>query len=515
MAKKKSGINNRVIAGVIGGGVILVVVIPVLILVFGVGFDTSPQAEGLEIPLSEQEQIDTNQQLIDQTNDLICGGGGTGDPELFQIASDGSVIFNPNQDPCIPQGETPSPEEEVSPEQINEMINEIEEMIIDPPIINQTTSEDPPLVQSCDIDPDNPLCQIISPSNSIQLISKVEKTDSQGITTVSEEIFEVPAFAFLVEDPTDRDFRTGFLNFQLFLKGIPNTMYVGTGKVDLFVGNQSIFTEPTIIEINGISDADGMVQIQFVSPTGTTSSALLFTFDDQFDKFVNEQITLIRLNLVDLSISDQTENFSLVDQDVFTMDVARDDIQLIIIDETGTTGRVYPTDSRILITSKANAIRGTQCLIYTGLSRQLPTGCSARNLSCPCFGSTIGIGTNNVVAGTTSPPSITGINLFDQNGQFLLSELGGSSGIVFDQLVTRNENYTLQILSPIISTDLSFGKPQQTQSFTCIAEGTPRHKINVVITGQTDRCGAGGCNYYYYIVTDGVNTRATTCNFPE
>lgn len=514
MARKKSGTNNRAIAGIIGGIVVLLVVVPVVLLVFGVGFDTSP-AEGFEIPVSDQEQIETNQQLIDQANDLLCGGGGTGDPDpLEQLASDGSVIFDPNQDPCIPLGETPSPEEEVSPEEIDEMLMEIEEMIIDPPIVNQTTSEDPPLEQSCDIDPDNPLCQIISPSNSLQIISKVEKTDSQGITTVSEEIFEVPALAFLVEDPTDRDFRTGFINFQLFLKGLPNTMYVGTGKVDLFVGNQSIFTEQTSIEINGISDADGMVQIQFVSPTGTLSDALLFTFDDEFDKFGNEQVTLMRLNLVDLSVSDETENFSLVDHDVFTLDIARDDIKLIIIDETGGTDRVYPTDSRIVITSKAKTIRGTQCLIYQSLVNQLGTGCSARNLSCPCFGTSIGIGTNNVVAGTTSPPSITGINLFDQFGQFLLSELGGSSGVVFDELVTRNENYTLEILSPIMSSDLSFGKAQETQSYTCVAEGTPRHKITRTVTGVTDRCGAGLCNYYYYIVTDGVTTRATTCNLP-
>jgi len=509
MAKKKSGINNRVIAG-IGVVVILAVAIPVVLLVFGIGFDTSP-VEMFEIPISDQEQIETNQQLIDQANDLLCGGGGTGDPDQIQILSDGTIL-DPNEIACIPQGETDSEGEEVSPEEIDEIIEEIEEMIVDPPIVNQTTSEDPPLEQSCDIDPDNPLCQIISPSNSLQLISKVEKTDSQGITTVFEEIFEVPALAFLVEDPTDRDFRTGFLNFQLFLKGIPDTMYVGTGNIDIFVGNQS--TKPTAIEINGISDTDGMVQVQFVSPTGTLSDALLFTFDDEFDKFGNEQITLMRLNLVDISVSDQTENFSLVDQDVFTLDIARDDIQLIIIDETGGTGRVYPTDSRIQIISKAKTIKGTQCLIYSSLVNQLGTGCSARNLSCPCKGSTIGIGTNNVVAGTTSPPSITGINLFDQFGQFLLSELGGSSGVVFDELVTRNENYTIEILSPIMSADLSFGKPQQTQSYTCVAEGTPRHKINVVRTGVTDRCGAGLCNYYYYIVTDGVTTRATTCNFP-
>ncbi len=517
MAKKKSGINNRGIGGVIGGGIVLLVVVPVVLLVFGVGFDTSP-VEMFEIPVSDQVQIQTNQQLIDQVNNLLCGGGGgTGDPNLIQISSDGTIILDPNQVACIPQGETASEGEEVSPAEIDKMINEIEGMIIDPPIVNETTSEDPPLEQSCDIDPDNPLCQIISPSNSIQLITNVEKTDSLGMTTVFEEIFQVPALAFLVEDPTDRDFRTGFLNFQLLLKGIPNTMYVGTGKVDLFVGNQSIFTEPTSIEINGLSDADGMVQIQFVSPTGTTSSALLFTFDDHIDKFVNEQITLIRLNLVDLSVSDQTENFSLVDQDVFTLDVARDDIQLIIIDETGATGRVFPTDSRILITTKAKAILGDYCLI----GQRLFTVGKIQGITTPqlyfsgrgCLdGRTSPL--NNVVAGTAPAPSVTGIILLDSDGQLLLTRAGGI-GVVFDELVTRNANYTIKTSSPDLTSNLSFGKPQQTQSFTCQAQGTPLHKITIAVTGNTGRCGEGGCNYYWYITPNGFSGGATTCNFPE
>jgi len=513
---KKNSVSPRIVGGIIGGGVVLVVVVPVVLLVFGVGFDTSP-VEQFEIPVTEKEQIQTNQQIIDQINNILCGGGGTGDPlaDQVELTPDGTVIFSPNHDPCIPQGETGSIEEEVSPAEIEEMIMEIEEMIIDPPIVNETTSEDPPIVQSCDIDPDNPLCQIISPSNSIQLISKVEKTDSQGMTTVSEEIFEIPAFEFLVEDPTDRDFRTGFLNFELFLKGIPNTMYVGTGKVDLFVGDQSIFTEPTRIEINAISDADGMVQLLFVSPTGATSSALLFTFDDQFDKFVNEQVTLVRLNLVDLSVSDQTENFSLVNQDVFTMDVARDDIKLIITDETGATGRVFPTDSRILITTKANTIKGTQCLIYQSLATGQTTGCGRVNTSCPCIGTDPP--TNqlfNVVAGTAPAPSVTGIILLDADGQLLLTKAGGT-GIVFDELVTRNANYTIKTSSPDLTSNLSFGKPQETQSFICVAEGSAIQKISYSVTGNTLRCGAGGCNYYYYIVTNGIRIGATTCNFPE
>ncbi len=311
MAKKTTG--KTILIAVVG--LTIVAITPLFLLFAGIevpvigkvyadaiGIVVQVDPEGFEIPVSEEEQIQTNQEIIDQINNLLCGGGGgAGNPDLIQVSSDGTIILDPNQDACIPLGETTSPEEELTPEEIEELIKKLQEMLIDPPIVNQTTSEDPPIEQLCDIEPDNPLCQIISPSNSIQLVTKVSKTDSVGMTTVSEEAFEILSLAFLVEEDTDRDFRTGFINYELFLKGLPNTNYDGTGKVDLFVGLQSIFTEPTIIQVNGMSDNEGMIQIVFVTPTGTTSNELLFTFDDQFDKFVNEQITSIRLNLVDLS----------------------------------------------------------------------------------------------------------------------------------------------------------------------------------------------------------------------
>ncbi len=509
MAKKQKA-SRAIVAGA-GIGVLLIVIIPVLFFVFGVGNaevlpqDTDP--DPFEIPI---DQIDTNDEIIDQIDDVICGGGGSEDT-IINVDLAGEVIFDPTDDPCIPLGETPSPDEEVTPDEITDMVDELNDMVIDPPIINQTTSEDPPIVQTCDQNPDSPLCEIISPSTSIQLISKVTKTDSDGMTTITEEAFEITSLAFLVEEDTDRDFRTGFLNFELFLKGLPNTNYDGTGKVDLFVGEQSIFTEPTIIRVDSISDNEGMVQILFVSPTGTTSNELLFTFDDQFNKFTNEQVTPIIFNLVDLSVSDQTDDFSLVDQDLFTMDIARDDIKLIITDETGGTGRVYPTDSKIVIRTTTNVIYGEYCYIYAQLDGQPAIG--STKLGSPCLEESNTIRGTTVIAGTAPAPSVTGIILLSADGQLLLTKAGGT-GLIFDELVTRNANYTLLISSPELTSNLIFGKSQETKSFTCIAEATPTFQIQWFTTGNVGNCGRGGCNYYILQSPSGISIGETTCNLP-
>jgi len=502
---RKNSISPRIVGGIIGGGVVLVVVVPVVFFVLGFGNDDvlPPTDIELEIPIDDT----INEEIIEQIDEVICGGGGTGD-DTINVNQQNEVIFDPTDDPCIPLGETPSPDEEVTPDEITDMLEELNDMVIDPPIVNETTSEDPPIVQTCDQNPDSLLCEIISPSTSIQLISKVSKTDSNGMTTVTEETFEIVSLAFLVEEDTDRDFRTGFLNFELFLKGLPNTNYEGTGKVDLFVGNQTVFTEPITIRVNEISDSEGMVQISFVSPTGTTSNELLLTFDDQFNKFVNEQVTPIIFNLVDLSISDQTDDFSLVDLDLFTMDIARDDIKLIITDESGGTGRVYPTDSKIVITTKSNVIYGKHCYIYAQLSGQPAIGNT--RLGSPCLEQ---FGTSNLLAGTAPAPSVTGIILLDADGQLLLTKAGGT-GLIFDELVTRNANYTLKTSSPDTTSNLIFGKSQETKSFTCIAEATATLVIKWVVTGNTSRCGAGGCNYYILQSPTGISIGATTCNFP-
>jgi len=232
MAKKKSGLNNRIVGGIIGAIVVLVVVVPVLDLVLGV--DIFP--ESFEIPVSEQVQIQTNQQIIDEVNNLLCGGGGgTGDPNLIQISSDGTIILDPNQVACIPLGETESMEEEVSPEEIDEKVKEKEEMIIDPPIMNKTTSEDPPIVQLCDQEPENILCQVTQVVSALRLESVVTKIDSAGISTSDLGVFEIPSLAFFVEDPTDRDFRTGFLELTLRILADEGTRFDVTGTFVIII----------------------------------------------------------------------------------------------------------------------------------------------------------------------------------------------------------------------------------------------------------------------------------------
>ena len=511
MAKKKSGLNNRIVAGIIGAIVVLVVVVPVLQLVLGV--DIFP--ESFEIPVSEQVQIQTNQQIIDEVNNLLCGGGGgTGDPNLIQISSDGTIILDPNQVACIPLGETESIGEEVSPEEIDEMVMEKEEMIIDPPIMNKTTSEDPPIVQLCDQEPENILCQVTQVVSALRLESVVTKIDSTGLSTSNLGVFEIPSLAFLVEDPTDRDFRTGFLELTLRILADEGTRFDVTGTFDVLVNNQTVLSEQIPIQASGIIDESGGLPLSFLSQTGLPSPLFTFDFNANFDNFINEEVNLLEFKVNLLEVTKQDDQFSLVDQTLFEIDIARDDIQLIIVDEQLQTLRVYPTDSRILINTKANTIKGTQCLIFQWLDGGIISGCGKANTSCPCIGTDPP--TNklfNVVAGTAPAPSVTGIILLNSQGQLLTTSAGGT-GQIFDELITRNANYTLKTSSPDLTSNLSFGKPQETQSYTCVAEGTAIQKVTVTVTGNTGSCGRGGCNYYYYLVTDGFRIGQTTCNLP-
>lgn len=514
MAKKKKAINNRIVAGIIGVVVILVVVVPVLQLVLGV--DIFP--ESFEIPVSEQVQIQTNQQLIDEVNNLLCGGGGgTGDPNLIQISSDGTIILDPNQVACIPQGETESIGEEVSPEEIEEMVKEKEEMIIDPPIMNKTTSDDPPIVQLCDQEPENILCQVTQVVSALRLESVVTKIDSTGLSTSDLGVFEIPSLAFLVEDPTDRDFRTGFLEITLrILSPDQGSQFDVIGTFDVLINNQTVLSEPITIQTSGIIDSSGGLTLSFLSPTGQPSAILAFSFDEHFNTFIDDQVNIVEFQVIQLDITRRgNEQFSITNQPVFSIDINKDPNRIIITDEVGEKSRIYPTDSRVVIRTSANTIKGTQCLIFQFLDGVGASGCGSPNTSCPCIGTDPP--TNklfNVVAGTAPAPSVTGIILIDSQGQLLLNKVGGT-GLIFDELVTRNANYTLKTSSPDLTSNLSFGKAQETQSYACMAEGSPIQKITVVTTGNVGNCGRGGCNYYYYISVDGFTIGQTSCNFPE
>jgi len=539
MAKKK-GINKLYLIGGAGGTVAAVLI---AVFVFGVGLDfVNPQfQEPTDLTVQEIQQ---NEQVILDIENIFCGGGTSGMiPDLVPL--EGEVLNEESialleislqefGEFCVPLNEN------IIPDGVDEETKKKEDEIIDPvpivdpfinPFINQTMtnqtkfSEDPIIVQICDE------LNLDCGSTTFVLSSKVTKIDSAGEVEVVEGRFGFEQLALFVEDVSDKDYSTGRLVIELKIIGEPNTAISGTGttQLGLLIPNrafQSLLTTDLELQVEETTNADGEATVFFIGPTGSLSPDFTFEFANvEITDFPNEAVTTLVLHLDFLNISDGTNDFAIRNVDLFSMDIFRDDQKILIVNEEGITERVYPSDSRIIITTLTNDAIGNQCLIGTYLRQACPTsaecsgyvraGCVTDN-SCtirsPCMS---GDPPNRVLAGTAPAPTLSGINLLDSEGRLVATALGGT-GIVFDELLTRNANYTIQITSPSISTnDLSFGKSQETQSYTCQKDATAKQKVTIV--KKEFRFGTTMnfvTNYYYYIVTNGITEGATQCNFP-
>jgi len=419
-----------------------------------------------------------------------------------EVDLDACGIPTENYDPTVEELEACQGFDEIP--DLEDMINET-----DPPMENMT-STDPPIEQLCDIDPTNPLCIVISPPAQVNLVTSITKIDSQGNMTFVSDQFGFSPLAFFVEDTSNLDYRTGFLEVGLLVTGEPMVDYDGSGTFDILIANQTIFASPLALTVSGTSDVDGTILMEFIGPTGIPSTIFNFAFDNHFDKFANEQVTELEM-VVDLQIQRKAipciaifpippecepADHTLSDTVIFTMGIARDDIKLIIADESGVTQRVFPMDSRILVSTTSHTASAGRCLIGNQMIPNTTTCCSNCS-TCPLKGTKTGtfpescIGSIVSTTGPTYPAKqLSGFTLLDQNTQLVTTGTGGSSGIVFDyNTLTRNENYTLVIASPSLMSMLSYGKAQETQSYTCSPTSTETY--SVVQTRTCNICGQG------------------------
>ncbi len=574
MAKKKSilsGLSGSSKAVLIGVPIIAVVAIiagPLLIPNFPIDVYGDVIKPFFEEPseLTTQEQQQNAQITVNipgEIENILCGGEGSAENSFFEVDVIGEITeANPGVATLVEDEQGVNPcvsiieDETGDGEMIQEEIDEKDDGVIEnPPPTNQTEfSEDPPIEQLCDTDPSNILCQVVGePTTAIILTSKVEKISSSGISEFVSGEFGLNQLAFFVEESTNIDYANGRLIFELgtisdrashqysarnidgTLMGCTNpTFQECIAKFDILISDQSIFTEPLELGIDRTGDDQGVARLIFLSGIGSTvesgSTTFTFSFADHFDKFGNEQITRIKAVVIELNIAEalsfpeQLPNdvvqFSTNDQQVFAMEITRDNEQIIIIDEmTNSTSRVFPTDSRLVLTTVSKTVKASSCQIGHRTQEKVRTGCALSSCTVAWFlssaGSCLNGGLNLVTIGTTPPPTVSGLTLLDQDGQLLFNKPGGT-GKIFDELLTRNENYTF-LVSSFSPVELSYGKAQETKSFTCASEGVPTYEI-VRTHGppsQADRCGAYPyCYYSYYIRPTGFTPGATLCNFP-
>jgi len=528
MAKKKGA--SRIIVGALGIGVLLIVIIPVMVFVFGIGFgdtqilpqETDPAPFEIPIEICQQGEIlssdgiciDTIVPILDDP-ELFC----TVEPEDLQRIAECELLTR--DESIVPENPNLTVDEcsQVNRESVQQCSAQIDKLIedyllqiepvVDPVPPNGTeTSIDDAFTQICDQDPSLIIC---GDSRSLEIQTRVLKTDSSGTQTIFETAFEIPQASLFAEDTTNIDFRTGQLQFEVQVKGDPDFRYMGTGMVDLLIGDQSIFLTPINVKVDGIADEEGKVDLLFVSPTGTTSDLLLFDFEDNFDVFMNEQTNAVRLNVIELNIAgERDQDFAIADQDLFTMDIFRDDIQILIIDEQGIESRVYPSDSRIIITPKTSksdpVLTGvTRVTIYDSIFYGNGRGCSQFKII-----SDRSLTASIETTATVPAPTITS-TILDEEGNVITS---GSGRLDYTTL-TRNENYTAKV-NQLTSSPLDYGKSQETKSYVCTQEGKPDTKPYFTQYGNTKICG-------YYTVTSGITLSETftitpnslSCNFPQ
>lgn len=530
---KKSKANRIVFAG-LGIGVLIAVIIPVMLFVFGIGIGdilAQEDPDQLEIPtplLCGEGTIEMDGFCVPdiipiiEEPELFC----TADQSLLQKIAECEILTGDERFIDVPVSELGTSQEECSSFQtesavecsleIDQIIQDIYENLVlpDPPEPNGTsTSIDDAFTQLCDQDPTLIIC---GDSRSLEILTRVLKTDSAGIQTTVETAFDIPLASFFAEDTSNIDFKTGQLQFEVQVKGDPDFRYMGTGQVDLLIGDQSIFPNPIEVKVDGIADEEGKVDLLFVSPTGATSDLILFDFNDNFDKFPNEATTPVRLNVIELNIAgERDQDFAMVDQDVFTMDIFRDDIKILITDTEGIESRVYPSDSALIINTKTSQSEE----VFTGLVRQRTLTSDFRCNGCGCTQHYVSSDqtfepTHSTIL-TVPAPIIGQVQIKDLEGSIVHTDAGGVGvGAVDYRELTRNQNYTVTVSSPLInSAPIDYGKSQETNSYTCTQEGTPTLTGFTQVRGVIQPCSTQTTSTYL-IVTNEFDLGEISCNIP-
>ncbi len=286
----------------------------------------------------------------------------------------------------------------------------------------------------------------------VTISSIIFKTDNNGTKTESTTNFDIPLFAFFVEDTSNLDFDNGFLEQQLILNAPPNTPINLQADFDVLIANQTVLPEPLTISIDGVTDQNGELLIDYENPLGLKSKDFLFSFADHIDKFPitgNENVEFVLSNV---KVSSGTFEFELGSAVIYSITIARDPNQLIIEDEFGEKARIFPTDDTLRIYTA----RSSFTITPTCNPRRI---CSKPYTAC-CY----------------NAPAMGGgkvTHILQDGSEMVLadfqSNLVSSSSITkVDIKIQRNEIYRIDFTSPTVAS-ITFKTPieQETYSFYC------------------------------------------------
>lgn len=489
MARKKallSGTNKIIVVGIIIAGITGLLLGPLFIEDFPInilGVDVLPfeQLRGdFDVTQNNQLIIDENQILVlfgscldgsiptpvpGQANTFECPNG-----DMYMInCEDTNFCTDPfDPDARFINGTGNRDTEEEIQKMINDNNMNLMETPEDKPMNMTETSDDPPIVQACD------QLGIACGSEVLEVEAVITKIDFNGTQFVVTETFGVPQLSFFIEDTTDISFRDGFIELELFLKSEPNRLLeITDGKFDVVIGGQNLFQTPIRLQANGITSDQGLLQIDFIPPNNIPSSKYIFDFEQNIalfpDNMIPELTTVIpfEMNLNKLDITrNNIDTFSLINQTIFSMDIVRDEIKILLQNEvTGEFDRVFPTDSRFIIHSKEYCVPVQTCATIS--TSNDPT------IACVDFrGNQVGFG----CGGTIPAPNIGRVEVFDSSGELFGFDNGGVGDFAVEIFVTRNANYSMTLAFPVHQIDLlEYGTAQKNIIYECWQEGFPTY----------------------------------------
>lgn len=461
--------------------------------------------------LSIQDQ-NNNDEINDMINDAVglplelCALSPAELDEIEQceelVKDENFVDIDPDDvDPSliITCGLTQSQFDECTSE-ISEIIKDLQSQLIESqtPMNETEFSDDSPGEQLCDLTE-------CPEASSVTLEAKITKVTSTGERIPTITTFDLPRQAFLVEEETNIDFRTGSLEIELIARTDPNVRLSGSGEFDILIGGNSIFTSPLFVSVPESNNTEGVVKLLIAG-----TDLITFSFDSQFDSFVDKQITPIEIKIITIKMSDVRNEYFNEDLTLFSMNIARDDLFILIQDEEGNNVRSFPMDSRVVVHSSASKsepyqLCTTRIETWSSIFQGNGRGCSVHSIVSTSKGGCGAFTTAQVPA-----PSISA-SIADSDGITLASDSGSGKSLLDFDMLTRNATYTISATQQSPA-QLDYGEAQETKSFTCTQEGTAILGSGTSISGTVKSCST-----YYRITSQsfsGLTLGAISCNFP-
>ena len=383
----------------------------------------------------------------------------------------------------VPFGDLPPEEiEELPVDGSFDCISFVDNSLVEPcdgePILVPSEPEPlPPIITSNDTETEQYEEEVNSEPVTIAIKSITKLIDGQGNVTESITNSDIPLLAFFVEDVSNVDFSNGIIETELQIITSRQTEINGIATVTIFISNQTV-GDPIRLDVDVMTDENGIASIDFLSPTGFGSKQLTFLFRDHIDEF---PVGLSKIKYVlDLELETDQDRFVQEDLVIYSVDIVTDPIKIIILNEEGGLVRVYPTDDKFTVRNSGQYSRFVGCASSTG------GRCTSSYIYC----NKSSIGT----AGTLEIFDLDNNKVFEHLLKTRTGNTNWSSGTICSGsgdsvLLQRNAEYTVQFTSvksglPSSTWTLQTPESQKNYSYTCSWSFTLPVSCNFPKTGE-------------------------------